>query len=62
MGRGNRVLVGDKAKEKVGELEDEVREGFYSRPRKGLIGVAKTVSCKRSLLVRFQDGCEKDIT
>ena len=62
MGRGNRVLVGDKAKEKVGELEDEVREGFYSRLRKGLIGVAKTVSCKRVLLVRFQDGCEKDIT
>ena len=47
---------------KVGELEDEVREVFYRRTRKYFTGVFQAVSGKRSLLVRFQDGCEKDMT
>ena len=48
-------------KEKVGELEDEVREGFSRRLRKELTGVVQGVSGKMRFLVRFQDGCEKDL-
>ena len=48
-------------KAKVGELEDDVREGFYSKTNKELIGVLEAVSSNRKL-VRFQDGCEKYLT
>ena len=43
-------------------MENEVREGFYSRPRKELTGVVQVVSGKSRLLVRFQDGFEKYMT
>ena len=60
--RGKNILVGVVAKAKVGELEDEVREGFTRRLRKALSGVLQGVSGKRRFLVRFQDGYEKDLT
>ena len=60
--RGKNILVGVVAKAKVGELEDEVREGFSRRPKKDLNGVVQGVSGKRRFLVRFQDGCEKVMT
>ena len=37
-------------------------EGFFRRMRKDLAGVVQGVSFKRGFLVRFQYGCEKDIT
>ena len=61
-GMGGKIMVGTVVKEKVGELEDEVREEFYSQMRKDLTGVVKRVSGKRSFLVRFQDGCKKYLT
>ena len=54
--------MGTVEKSNVGELGDEVREGFYRRMRKELTGVVQGVSGKRRFLVRFQDGCEKDMT
>ena len=49
--------MGVVVKANVGELEDEVREGFSRWTRKDLNGVVQGVSRKRRLLVRFQDGC-----
>ena len=60
-GRGG-VLVGAVVEEKVGELEEEVREGFYKWLRKDLTGVVPGVSGKRRFLARFQYWREKDLT
>ena len=49
-------------KEKVNELEEEIREEFLRRLRKDLTDVFQVFSGKRRFLVRFQDGCEKDLT
>ena len=38
-GRGNKIMTGTVVKAKVGELEDEVREGFFKRMRKYLTGM-----------------------
>ena len=46
-------------KEKVGDFEDEVREGFYMWMRKELTDFLKGVSGKRRFLVRFQGGSDK---
>ena len=54
--------MGTVVKEKVGELEDEVREIFYRITRKDLTGVVKEVSGKRRFLLTFQDVFEKDLT
>ena len=54
--------MGAVVKENVGELYNEVREGFSRRPRKELTGVVQGVSGKRRFLVRSKDGCEKDLT
>ena len=48
-------------KEKVGDLEEEVREGFNRRPRKDFYGVLGGVLGKKKFLVRFQYGFEKDL-
>ena len=48
-------------KENVGELEEKVREGFPRSLQKELTGVLQGVSGKKRLLVRLQDGCEKDM-
>ena len=44
---------------KVGEFEEEVREGFPVRLRMELTGVTEEVSDKKMLLMRFQYGFEK---
>ena len=49
-------------KAKVGELEDEVRGGFYSHLSKEFTGVVQGVSGKRRLLMRFQYVCDKYMT
>ena len=49
-------MVGMVVKAKIGELEEEVREGFSRRMRKELTGVVQLFSGKNILLVRFQDG------
>ena len=49
-------MVGMVVKAKIGELEEEVREGFSRRRRKELTGVVQVFSVKNSFLVRFQDG------
>ena len=59
---GGGVLVGTVVKEKVGELEDEVREVFSRRMRMDLTGVVQRVSGKRRFLAIFQDWCDKVMT
>ena len=49
-------------KEKVGDFEDEVREGFYRRLRNYLTGVVKLFSDNVRLLLRFQYLCENYLT
>ena len=55
-------MVGEVVKGKIGDLEDELRERFYRRPRKELNDVVEAVSSKRRFLERFQDGCDKNMT
>ena len=55
-------MVGEVVKVKIGDLEDELREIFYRRPRKELNDVVEAVSSKRRFLERFQDGCDKNMT
>ena len=43
-GRGNKIVVGTVVKEKIGELEDEVRVGSSRRMRKELTDVVQGVS------------------
>ena len=59
-GRGNKIVVGTVVKSKIGELEEEVRVGGSRRTRKALTSVVQGVSGRRSLLVRFQNGCKKN--
>ena len=49
--RGYNILVGTAVMANVGELEDEVREGFPRRLRKELTGVVQGVSLNRRFLV-----------
>ena len=56
------IIAGTVIKAKVGELEEEVREGILWRSRKELTGVVQGASGKKRFLVRFQDGYEKDLT
>ena len=53
-------MVGAVVKDKIGELEEEVRAVSFIRMRKDLTGVAQGVSVRRRLLVRFQNGCENN--
>ena len=46
-------------KEKLGKLEDEVREGFSMRLSKEFTGVVQRVSGERRFLVIFKYRCEK---
>ena len=43
-------------KAKVGELEEEIREGFLRRLRKEMTGVVQEFFGKRRYWVRLQDG------
>ena len=48
-------MVGKVVKEKMGELEEEVRAGFLRRMRKELTGLVQVISRNNRFLVRFQD-------
>ena len=61
-GGGGKIVVGAVFKSKLGELEEEVREGFLRLLRKDLTGVFQGVSGKKRLLMRLQYGCKKDLT
>ena len=61
-GRGGKIPVGTVMKGKLGELEGEFKEIFTRWMRKYLTSVIQGVSVNRRLLVRFYDGCEKDLT
>ena len=54
--------MGTLVKEKVGELEDKVRERFSRRLRKELTVSVQGLSRERRFLARFQDGCDKYLT
>ena len=60
--RGKKIVVGTVVKEKIGELEEEVRVGSARRMRKEVTGVVQDISGERKLLVRFHDGCEKNLS
>ena len=62
MGRGNNIVEGTVIKAKIGELEEEVREGSSRRMRKELTSVVQGVSGRRRFLVRFQNGCENNLS
>ena len=55
-------MVGTVVKAKIGELEEEVRVGSARRMTKELTVVVKAISGKRKFLVRFHDGCEKNLS
>ena len=55
-------MVGMVVKANIDELKEEVRELFSIRKRKELTGAVKRISGKKSLLVRFQDEYENDLT
>ena len=54
--------MGAVVKENVGELYNEVREGFSRRPRKELTGVVQGVSGKRRFLVMGGEDTEDGST
>ena len=55
-------MVRKVVKSKVRDLEEEVREYFLRGMSEKLTGVVQGVSGKKRFLVRFQDGCENDMT
>ena len=55
-------MVGTLVKAKIGEFEEEVRSGNSRRMRKDLTCVVQVVSGSRRFLVRFQNGCEKNLS
>ena len=55
-GRRNKIMVGTVVEAKVGELEEEIREGFLRRFRKDMNGVVQEFVRNRSYLVRFWYG------
>ena len=48
-------------KAKLGDLEEEIREGFSRRLRKKMTGVAHEVVGKRRYSARLPDGLEKEM-
>ena len=55
-------MVGTVGKAKIRELEEEVRVDSARRMRKELTGVVQDILGKRRFLVRFHDGCEKNMS
>ena len=55
-------MVGAVVKSKIDELEEEVRAGSSRRMRKELTGLLQGVSGRRRFLVRFQNGCENNLS
>ena len=60
--RGDKIVEGTVVKAKIGELEEEVRAGNSRRMRKELTGVVQGVLGRRRFLVRFQNGCKKNLS
>ena len=54
-------MVGTVVKAKVGELEEEISEGFSRKLRKDMTGVVQEVVGKRRYLVKFKYGLDKDM-
>ena len=55
-------MVGMVVKAKICELEEEVRAGSSRRMGKELTGVVQGVLGRSRLLVRFRNGCKKNIS
>ena len=55
-------MVETVVKSKIGEFEEEVREGCTRRIRRDFTGMVQGVSGKKRLLVRFQDGFENNLS
>ena len=55
-------MVGKVVKSKIGDLEEEVKAGNSRRIRKELSGVVQGVSGRMRFLVRFQNGCKKNLS
>ena len=54
-------MVGTVVKANVGDLEEEIREGFLRRLREEMTGAAQEMIGKIGYSVRFQDGGKKEI-
>ena len=55
-------MEGTVVKANIGELEEEVRAGNSRRTRKELTGVVQGISGRRRFLLRFQNGCKKNMS
>ena len=55
-------MEGTVVKAKIGELEEGVRVGNSRRMRKKLTGMVTCVLGRRRFLVRFQNGCENNLS
>ena len=55
-------MVGMAVKAKVGDLEEDIREGFYRRLRKEMTVVVQEVVGKRSYSVRLKYGFENEMS
>ena len=60
--RGEQDRGGDGSKGKDRELEEEVRAGNSIRTRKELTSVVQGVLGRRRFLLRFQNGCKKNLS
>ena len=60
-GRGNKIMVEAVVKANVGDLKEDIREGFLRRSMKEMTGVVQEVLGKRKYLLRFQNGLKKDM-
>ena len=61
-GGGNKILEGAVVKDKICELEEEVRAGNSRRMRKYLTVVVQGLLGRRMFLVRFQNGCKDNLS
>ena len=55
-------MVGTVVKANIGELEEESRAGCSRSMRKELAGLVQGVLRKKRFLVRFQYGCENNLS
>ena len=55
-------MVGAVVKTKIGELEEGVRAGRYRRMGNVFTGVLEGFLVKKRFLLRFQYGCEKNLS
>ena len=60
-GGGNKILAGAVVKDKICELEEEVRAGNSRRMRKEFTGTVQFLSGRSRFLVRFHNGCENNL-